>query len=63
MTTPTKKIKTGKCEFCDPEMTSEICKLSTATTTIDGKVYSACCPKCSGNEEEKAAQDQEKNKT
>ena len=62
MTTPTKKKNTGKCEYCSPEMTSELCKLSTATTTIDGKVYSACCTKCAGNEEEKSEKT-EQNKT
>ena len=54
MKTSTKKTKTGKCEFCNPESTPELCKLSTATTIIDGKEYTACCVKCAdGNAEEK----------
>jgi hypothetical protein len=52
MKTPTKKIETGKCEFCSPESTPELCKLSTATTIIDGKEYSACCTKCAGKSAE-----------
>ena len=48
MTTQTKKTKTGKCEFCSPETTPDLCKLSTATTIIDGKEYTVCCVKCAG---------------
>ncbi len=40
------KSKTSKCEFCSSESTPELCKLSTATTIIDGKEYAACCVKC-----------------
>ena len=47
MNTP-KKATTGKCEFCDPESTPDLCKLATATTIIDGKEHSACCVKCTG---------------
>jgi len=49
------KSKTTKCEFCGSESTPELCKLSTATTIIDGKKYTACCVKCVGKstEEEK----------
>lgn len=58
MKTPTKKIKTGKCEFCSPESTPEQCKLSTATTIIEGKEYSTCCTKCAGGSaEEKPKKD------
>ena len=54
MKTPKKKSKGGKCEFCSPEITPELCKLSTATTIIDGKEYSSCCVKCAdGTTEEK----------
>ena len=54
MKTPTKKTKTGKCEFCSPEVTPELCKLSTSTTIIEDKEYTACCVKCaSGRAEEK----------
>ena len=42
------KTKTDKCEFCSPESTPELCKLSVATTIIDGKKYAACCVKCVG---------------
>ena len=58
MKTPTKKTKTGKCEFCSPESTPELCKLSTVKTTIDGKEYAACCVKCTGEStEEKPKKD------
>jgi hypothetical protein len=61
MKTSTKKSKTSKCEFCSPESTPELCKLSTATTIIDGKEYSACCAKCAGGSaEEKPKKDCEK---
>jgi hypothetical protein len=56
------KTKTTKCEFCSPENTPELCKLSTATTIIDGKEYTACCVKCSGKSaEEKPKKDLAKN--
>lgn len=52
------KKKSGKCEFCSPESTPELCKLSTATTIIDGKEYTACCIKCAGRSvEEKPKKD------
>ena len=55
------KEKSGKCEFCSPESTPELCKLSTATTIIDGKEYTACCTKCAGGStEEKPKKDIEK---
>ena len=61
MKTPTKKIATGKCEFCSPESTPELCKLSTATTIIDGNEYTACCAKCAGGSaEEKPKKDSAK---
>jgi hypothetical protein len=44
--------KTTKCEFCGSESTPELCKLSTATTIIDGKKYTACCVKCAGKSNE-----------
>jgi len=63
MTTKTKKTTTSKskCQFCGSD-TTELCQLSTATTIIDGKVYSACCIKCAGttNEEEKPKKDTSK---
>jgi hypothetical protein len=46
------KTKTTKCEFCSSESTSELCQLSTATTIIDGKKYTACCIKCAGKSAE-----------
>ena len=49
MKTPTKKIETSKCEFCSPENTPDLCKLSTATTIKDGKEHSVCCVKCAGD--------------
>ena len=56
-----KPPKTTKCEFCSPVSKSELCKLSAATTIIDGKEYSACCVKCSdGSTEEKPKKDSEK---
>jgi hypothetical protein len=58
MKTPIKKTKTGKCEFCSPDSTPELCKLSTVTTTRDGKEYTACCVKCAGGSaEEKPKKD------
>jgi hypothetical protein len=52
------KTKTLKCEFCSPESTLEVCRLSTATTIIDGKEYTACCVKCVGKStEEKPKKD------
>jgi hypothetical protein len=66
MKTPTKKIESGKCEFCSPESSPELCKLSTATSIIDGKEYSACCPKCAGGsakeKPQKSTQNKAKNK-
>ena len=52
MKNPTKKTKTSKCEFCSPESTPELCKLSAVKTVIDGKEYSACCTKCVGGSTE-----------
>jgi len=46
------KTKTTKCEFCDSEITPELCKLSTATTVIDGKEHAACCSKCASKSTE-----------
>ena len=61
MKTATKKTKAGKCDFCSPETTPELCKLSTATTMIDGKEYPACCVNCAGgNSEEKPKRELEK---
>jgi hypothetical protein len=57
----TKKTSTVKCEFCSPESSPELCKLSTAKTIIDGKEYTACCIKCAGtNTEEKPKKSQQK---
>jgi hypothetical protein len=46
------KTKTGKCEYCSPESTPELCKLSTAKTVIDGEEHSSCCSKCAGDSTE-----------
>ena len=46
------KTKTTKCEFCSSDSTPELCKLSTTTTIIDGKKYTACCIKCAGKSAE-----------
>jgi hypothetical protein len=62
MKKPAKKTKTTKCEFCSPESSPELCKLSTATTVIDGKEYAACCVKCGDQSlEEKPKRDKAKN--
>jgi hypothetical protein len=61
MKTKTKKTKSGKCEFCSPESTPELCKLATATTIFNGKEYAACCVKCAGGSaEEKPKEDSAK---
>ena len=63
MKTPKKKSKGGKCEFCSPDSTPELCKLSTATTIIDGKEHTACCVKCTSESvEEKPKEDSVKQK-
>ncbi len=49
----TKKTNPGKCEYCSPESSPDLCKLATAKTIIDGKEYTACCIKCAGAEPEK----------
>jgi YHS domain-containing protein len=40
------KTKFVQCEFCKTEIMAEPCVFATYTTTIDGKEYTFCCPKC-----------------
>ena len=56
MKTPTKKTRTGRCEFCFPQKNApELGKLPTATTIMDDNEHFACCVKCSiGRAEEKS---------
>lgn len=52
MKTQSKKSNSGKCEFCSPESTPELCQMATTKTIIDGKEHAACCVKCTSNNEE-----------